>query len=171
MGVASGRTQGSWTSVSQIEEDPNSSLQAPEIELEAASARLGIWGRLQLRFGRAGETEDQGYQGGGASSSSSTTRPSAGQEQGMDGGPPVKSPPILPKYVQGVSGPLPKPPPVLPKYVQHVAETIEGLKQGHYPRKSPSPEMMGDWAAKQRRVGRRHWGLHPKVRRHTKGMR
>ena len=86
----------------------------------------------------------------------------------MDGGPPAKSPPILPKYVQGVSGPLPKPPPVLPKYVQHVAETIEGLKSGYKPRKSPPPELLGDSGGK---VGRRHWGLHPKVRRHIKGMR
>ena len=70
---ASGRTPGSWTSVSQILEDPNSSLQAPDIELEAASACHGVWGRLQLRFSRADETADHSYQGGGASSSSSTT--------------------------------------------------------------------------------------------------
>ena len=42
--VASGRTQGSWTSVSQIVEDPNSSQQAPDIELEAASARQAFSG-------------------------------------------------------------------------------------------------------------------------------
>ncbi|CAK9054983.1 unnamed protein product, partial [Durusdinium trenchii] len=95
------------------------------------------------------ETEDHGYQGGGAASSSSTTTGlQRGPETAKDEGPPVKSPPVLPKYAQGVSGPLPKPPPVLPKYVQHVAETIEGLKSGYYPRKCPPAELMGDSGGK-----------------------
>ena len=60
----------------------------------------------------------------------------------------MKTPPILPKYVQRMPEPLPKPPPVLPKYVQHAAETIEGLKSGYYPRKSPPPELTGDSGGK-----------------------
>ena len=147
---ASGRTPGSETVTSQRWEDPNSSLEAPNIvELEAASARHGIWGKLQLRFGRASEVEESGYMGAAASSSSSTT---TGQQRGSkavrEDSPPVKSPPVLPKYVQGVPGPLPKSPPVLPKYVQHVNETIEGLKTGYYPRKSPPPGPMNDAGGK-----------------------
>ena len=42
MSVASGHTQGSWDVVSEFAEDPNSSLEAPAIELEASSARHGI---------------------------------------------------------------------------------------------------------------------------------
>ena len=87
--------------------------------------------------------------GAAASSSSSTT---TGQQRGSkavrEDSPPVKSPPVLPKYVQGVPGPLPKSPPVLPKYVQHVNETIEGLKAGYYPRKSPPPGPMDDSGGK-----------------------
>ena len=159
--------------MSQNLEDPNNSLQAPDIELEAASARHGIWGRLQVRFGRAEETEDHGYQGGGAASSSSTTTGlQRGPETAKDEGPPVKSPPVLPKYAQGVSGPLPKPPPVLPKYVQHVAETIEGLKSGYYPRKCPPAELMGDSGGKAAARGAAAMGtIHPKVRLRTRGRR
>ena len=66
--------------MSQKWEDPNSSLEAPNIvEFEAASARHGIWGKLQLRFGRASEVEESSYPGGAASSSSSTT---TGQKRG-----------------------------------------------------------------------------------------
>ena len=123
--------QGLGTSVFQNWEDPHSSLEAPDIELEAASARHGIWGKLQLRFGRASEIEESGYQGGATSSSSSImTGRQRGSKAVREENPPVKSPPVLPKYVQGVSDPLPKPPPVLPKYVQHVNETIEVLKSG-----------------------------------------